>query len=505
MRIIAFPGRNWGLAEQRSAFQHLHAEPKGNSGQPSQHCCMNFELRNIGLMIEQFSIQPFFRAISQCCLISLCCGNPLTNAQEPADTNYDEAKVPTYTLPPLIAAGTVATTDADRAKVWKDKRRAEVQSLLEQSVYGRTPDAPTSIRSELLEASDAALGGIAHRRQYLITVSPALQALGLDPSRSIQIEVLIYTPKASRQNGADSQAHFPAFMGLNFYGNQTISPDPAIRLSTAWMRGNAEIGIVDNRATAATRGVYQNRWQVETVIKRGYGLVTVYCGDMDPDNYWHDFSDGVHPLFYTDGQTQPADDQWGAIGAWAWGLSTIRNWLATTPDSGIDAKRIAVIGHSRLGKTALWAGAQDQNFAMVISNNSGCRGAALYRRCYGERIHHMLRPVGYWFCRNHAKYAKREHQLPVDQHMLMALVAPRPLYVASAEADRWADPKGEFLAAVHASPVYRWMGIEGLPTTEMPKPNQPVAGRIGYHIRSGQHDVTLFDWEQYLDFADTYL
>ncbi|WP_148080384.1 glucuronyl esterase domain-containing protein [Roseimaritima ulvae] len=190
---------------------------------------------------------------------------------------------------------------------------------------------------------------------------------------------------------------------------------------------------------------------------------------------------------------------------WAWGLSTVRAWLEEQPDALVDAKRIAVIGHSRLGKTALWAGAQDENFAMVISNDSGCGGAALYRRCYGERIHHMIKPIGYWFCRDHAKFIGRESELPVDQHMLLALVAPRPLYVASAEEDRWADPKGEFLAAKHASPVYQWLGEQGLPADQMPAVDQPVAGRVGYHVRTGKHDVTRFDWQQYLDFADKHL
>ncbi len=433
-------------------------------------------------------------------------------AQEPADTNYDEGKVPNFALPPLLPEGTEALNNDERAKLWTSARRAEVQSLLEKYVYGKTPDAATDrvrVRPELIESSDDALAGTATRRQVTLTVSPSPDAKGLNPEQSIQIEVLIYAPKRSRE----SSAPVPAFIGLNFYGNQTVHQDPAIRISKGWMRPNTSIGIEENRATEKTRGVYQGRWQAEKLIKRGYALVTAYCGDIDPDNYRHDFTDGVHPLFYKEGETQPAADEWGAIGAWAWGLSTIRSWLenqAAQSDghATIDAKRMAVIGHSRLGKTALWAGAQDQDFAMVISNDSGCGGAALYRRCFGERIHHMLKPVGYWFCRNHALYAKRESELPVDQHMLMALVAPRPLYVASAEEDRWADPKGEFLSARHASPVYEWLGTEGLPVDDMPKVNEPIAtatGRIGYHMRSGEHDVTAFDWEQYLNFADKHL
>lgn len=414
-------------------------------------------------------------------------------AAEPADTNYDEQRVPSYVLPSLTPDSTAA--EAAMAD-WNQYRRGEILSLFEQHVYGRTPTDPVSISSEVVEESDNALGGIATRRQLRLTISPSAKTTSLNSNRQIQIDVLVYSPKKKK-------GRVPAFIGLNFYGNQTVHSEPEIKISQQWMRGNSSIGIVKNRATEKTRGVYHERWQPELLIKRGYGLVTAYYGDIDPDNYRHDFSDGVHPLFYQPNQTKPAANEWGAIGAWAWGLSKIR--VALEADPSIDSKRLAVIGHSRLGKTALWAGAQDQNFAMVISNNSGCGGAALFRRCYGERIHHMLKPIGYWFCRNMADYAHNETDLPVDQHMLLALIAPRPLYVASAEGDRWADPKGEFLAAKHASPVYEMLGTEGLPVDKTPKLNEAVAGRIGYHIRSGDHGVTQYDWNQYLDFADKHL
>ncbi|MDF1787073.1 MAG: acetylxylan esterase, partial [Verrucomicrobiales bacterium] len=291
-------------------------------------------------------------------LVALVCTGFL-QAQEPADTNYDESKVPTYTLPPLLPKETAASTNAERAKLWTSARRAEIQSLLEKHVYGQTPDDSVTVDGKLVESSDEALGGSATRQQFTLTISPTSGT----SSRSLQIDVLVYAPKG--------KAQAPAFIGLNFYGNQTVSSDPNILISKKWMRGNGKIGIVANRATEKTRGAYQSRWQVETLIKRGYGLVTAYCGDIDPDNYQHDFTDGAHPLFYKEGQAQPADNEWGTIGAWAWGLSTVRNWLDTQSGIAIDAKRLAVIGHSRLGKTALWAGAQDENFAMVISNNSG--------------------------------------------------------------------------------------------------------------------------------------
>jgi len=414
-------------------------------------------------------------------------------ADEPADTNYDEQQVPGYVLPPVLPDG--MTGEASRLH-WVQARRQEILGLFERHVYGKTPTAQVEITSRVTEESNHAFDGLATRQQVRLTISPAQNLTSDAVNRSIEIDVLIYAPKSTRKR-------VPAFIGLNFYGNQTVHPDPEIQISKRWMRGNAKIGIVDSRATEATRGVYQERWQARLLIERGYGLVTAYCGDIDPDNYRHDFSDGVHPLFYEPGQTQPADDEWGTIGAWAWGLSQIQSWLEAS--HLVDANRLAVIGHSRLGKTALWAAAQDQRFAMAISNNSGCGGAALYRRCYGERIHHLLQPVGYWFCRNHASHAQRESELPVDQHMLLALMAPRPVYVASAVEDKWSDPRGEFLSARHASPVYELFGLKGLTGQQMPVVDKPVMNRIGYHVRSGDHDVTRFDWQQYLAFADKHL
>ncbi len=417
------------------------------------------------------------------CFATLVC--PPALGAEPADTNYDESAVPAYQLPSLLVdaeGGKVST-----AERWNEHRRAEVLGLMEQFVYGKTPDGKLSVRYEVLEQDDNALSGLAKRKQVRLTFADSLSA-----------DVLLYVPKNTNRERPS-----PVFVGLNFYGNQTVSHDPDILINPRWMRGNAAIGIEQYRATAKTRGAYAARWQVEMLLKRGYALATVYCGDFDPDNYRHDFSDGVHPLFFEKGQTKPGPTQWGAIGAWAWGLSRTLDYLETVDE--IDATRSAVIGHSRLGKTALWAGAQDQRFALVISNNSGCGGAALYRRCYGERIHHMIKPVGYWFCQNHRNYQRRETELPVDQHMLLALIAPRPLYVASATEDRWADPRGEFLAAKAASSVYALFGKDNLSESQFPKPNTPLQTTVTYHLRDGKHEVTAFDWKNYLDFADRHL
>lgn len=401
---------------------------------------------------------------------------PLWAQNQPQTFNYDEDKVGEYTLPdPLVMNDGSKVTNAQQ---WR-KRRAEILRLYETHVYGRTPKTP-AVRFSETSRADKALNGLATRREITVWLT--------GKTGGPHLNLLVYVP--NKRAG-----RVPAFLALNFRGNHAISNDPGIALSSAWMSPTRDETVVNNRATEKSRGAAASRWSLDLILSRGYAVATFYYGDVFPDHK-DGLKDSIIPYFT---KTQQADD-WNAIGAWAWGLSRAMDVLEK--DRDIDPQRVAIMGHSRLGKAALWAGAQDERFALVVSNESGEGGAALARRNFGETVARINTSFPHWFCANFKKYNDRAAELPVDQHMLIALMAPRPVYIASAVEDQWADPHGEFLSGLAAAPVYRLLGTDGLSAPEWPGVHQPVMSRIGYHLRAGKHDVTQYDWEQYLNFAD---
>ncbi|MCA9061767.1 MAG: acetylxylan esterase [Planctomycetaceae bacterium] len=413
------------------------------------------------------------------------CGILLTTfSGVPADEfNYDESKVPQFALPELLVCsdGTKVTT----ADEWVQKRRPEILHLFEEHVFGQIPDAIPQLRTRVRSDYSDCVDGKARRREITVFFT--------DDDSGPQMDMMIYTP-------VNAKGPVPAFLGLNFQGNHTIEADPRIHVTESWVRGNS-VGAVNNRATADGRGAASSRWALPMILDAGFGLVTIYYGDIDPD-FDDGFRNGIHSILEKDPEHRPADAG-GSISAWAWGLSRALDVLETDPL--IDGGKVAVFGHSRLGKTSLWAGASDQRFAMVISNDSGCGGAALSRRRFGETVARINTSFPHWFCLRHRDYNNHEDALPVDHHMLIALAAPRPVYVASAEEDRWADPRGEFLSLFHASPVYELFGKKGLASDQFPAVNSPLLSDVGYHVRTGKHDVTDFDWQQYLRLAQSHL
>lgn len=404
------------------------------------------------------------------------------SAEKSVEPNYEEAKVPEYVLPDPLAlpdGGRVETVED-----WEHHGRAATLEVFAEQMYGRAPvGRPAGMSFQLESEVDDALGGKAIRREYVLK-------FGEDGGSRVRL--LLYLPKGA-------QGPVPAFLGLNFRGNQTVEADARITLHEGYVLGGKKEG--NGRVMAESlRGSASGRWPAELLISRGYALATACCGDIDPD-FDDGFKNGVHAMFPQAGERR--GDAWGSIAAWAWGLSRLLDVLEEVEE--VNGARVAVIGHSRLGKTALWAGAQDERFAMVISNDSGCGGAALSKRAFGETVGRINSSFPHWFDGNFKKFSGDEGALPFDQHQLLALVAPRPVYVASATEDRWADPKGEFLALVNAVPVYELYGTAPLGVTTQPEPGRRVGRVMGYHLRAGKHNITGEDWGHYLAFADQWL
>lgn len=393
----------------------------------------------------------------------------------------DESKVPPYTLPdPLVCEdGTPVTTP----QLWRERRRPELRRLFESEIYGRTlVGRPEAMRFVVREERKEARGGQATRLRVGVLFE------GTEEGR--QMELLIYLPN-------QVAGPVPVFLGLNFDGNYTTTPEPDLPLPKHFAMGLFTNHVKENVPTEAGRGMHQHLWPYAYALEHGYGVVTAAYGEIEPDapGRWAQGPRGLGP--------EPGAGDWGCLGAWAWGLSRALDYLETNPR--VDSRRVAVIGFSRLGKAAIWAAAQDERFAMAVSNASGAGGIALGKRIFGETNEHLAMRLGHWFAPNFRKYAGNEAGCPIDQHELAALIAPRPLLITSGTTDLGSDPKGEFLSGLGADPVYRLLGTDGLAAKEWPGPSRLVASTIGYFLRPGGHDVTLEDWQAMIAFADRHL
>jgi hypothetical protein len=393
--------------------------------------------------------------------------------------NYEESRVGAYTLPDLLVlANGKPVRDA---KTWNEKRRPEIVRLFEENQYGRSPGRPADMSFDVFDKGTPALDGKAVRRQVTIYFSA--------DKAGPKMDLLVYVP-------ANATGPVPLLLNLSFSANATTVNDPGVKVGEVWGR--------DKKKVPAGQGPSFGRINVARLMDAGFGFATVYYGDIDPD-FLGGVPHGVRALYLKPGQTEPAPDEWGSISAWAWGLSRAIDYLET--DKSVDAKRVAIMGVSRLGKTVMWAGAHDTRIALVIASCSGEGGAALSRRNYGETIAHLTEPTRYpyQFAGNYGKYANKVDRFPVDAHMLVALIAPRPVLLQTGDKDFWSDPKGEFLAAVAAGPVYRLLGKQGLDTDQMPAAGTPILHTIGYYMHAGGHGTIPSDWDQFLAFMQMHL
>ena len=393
--------------------------------------------------------------------------------------NYDEALVGTYTLPdPLVLADGKPVRDA---RTWNEKRRGEIVRLFEENQYGRSPGRPAAMSFDVFDKGTPALDGKAVRRQVTIFFSA--------DKAGPKMDLLLYVP-------ANAAGPVPVLLNIGFSANSSTVDDPGVKAGEVWGR--------DKKKIPAGQGMNFGKVNVARLLDAGFGFATVYYGDIDPD-FPGGVPLGVRALYLKPGQTGPAPDEWGSIAAWAWGLSRAIDYLET--DKGVDAARVAIMGVSRLGKTVMWAGAHDPRIALVIASCSGEGGAALSRRNYGETIAHLTEAsrFPYQFAGNYARFANQVDKLPVDAHMLVALIAPRPVLLQTGDKDFWSDPKGEFLAAVAAGPVYRLLGKQGLDTDRMPPAGVPILHTIGYFMHAGGHGTIPSDWDQFLAFMQMHL
>jgi hypothetical protein len=369
--------------------------------------------------------------------------------------NYDESKVPSYTLPEVLR--TVSGKEIKNKNQWEKTRRPEILALFENNIYGQMPRAVDSIRHSVVTEDGQAMSGNATLKEVAIDV--------FRNKKSVRINLTLFIP------------------------NKKSGPVPVFLLINNRPKSN----------TDPTRQKKSEFWPAEMVIDSGYAVAAFHVSDLAPDDK-DNYVNGVLQMYP---EQLSADNGMKAIGAWAWGASRVMDYFEK--DRAINARKVIVVGHSRGGKASLWAASQDQRFAACVTNCSGNTGAALARRQFGERITKINTTFPHWFNNNYKKFNDKENELPVDQHMLIALIAPRPVYATNASKDLWADPTGTYLALKNAEKVYGLYGKKsGLPATP-PGINQSLPkAPMGYHNREGEHDMTNFDWANFIVFAKSF-
>lgn len=410
----------------------------------------------------------------------------------PTPAVQDEVLEKTPKLLTTFAGKPVTTADD-----WWSVRRPEVLEFMTREVYGQLPPKPAKLAFKVVEADRNALGGRAIRRQVTLLFE--------GDEAGPKADLLIYLP--------NDRPKAPVILALNFWGNHAIHSDPAIKLPSSYVEptgpGHAYIKTASDRlghASDATRGSNASMWQLEKLIDRGYGLATIYRGDIDPDLADLSKLPAEFPkplrLRYPDLQNRP--DNLSAMGTWAWCLSRGMDYLET--DTDVDAKRVVLFGFSRLGKAALWSAANDRRYAAVISSEAGAGGLKLFHHNVAENIKRLTTNFPHWYCENFRKYVGKEDDLPFDMHFTLGLIAPRPVYVSASEGSAVFDPAGEFLALKAVDPLAKLLGKPTFPARHLPpKDTAVIFAGGGFHYRTGNHDVTAFDWNHYLEFLEMYL
>lgn len=395
--------------------------------------------------------------------------------------NYDENAIPPYTLPELLTLEN--GEEITDSKTWMNERRPELLEAIAALQYGKTPPAPKSLSFEVFDKESEAFNGKAIRKQVRVYLT--------ENSKAHPMDLLIYLPKNSSEK-------VPIFFTISFTANNLTVDDPGVRIGEIWTSDGKKVKADQPSRFRATNA--------EQFIDAGYGFATVYYGDIDPD-FKTGFEHGIRKEFLKPGETEPQNDEWGTISAWSWGLSRAMDYFEK--DEQINAKKIALMGVSRLGKTVLWTGIRDPRFKMIIASCSGEGGAAIARRDYGENIKHMSDSsrYGYQFAPNYHEYSTHVNDFPFDAHTLVAMIAPRPLLLQTGNTDYWSDPKGEFLAAQEATEVYELFGENGPKNSTMPAAGDTslLENKLGYYMHDGGHGTIPSDYPIFIRFMKKFL